>query len=40
VSETLGGVPGESVFSTAELYRRDGVFGFTSALNGTFLYRR
>ncbi len=40
VAETLDGVPGESVFSTSELYQRDGAFGFTNALTGKFLYRR
>jgi hypothetical protein len=40
VSETVDSVPGESVFSTSEIYQRDGAFGFTNALNGTFLYRR
>ena len=40
VSEALDGVPGESVFSTSEIYERDGVFGFANPLNGKFLYRR
>ena len=40
VSETLDGTPGESVFSTSEIYQREGAFGFGSALHGTFLYRR
>ena len=40
VSEALDGVPGESVFSTSEIYERDGAFGFANPLNGKFLYRR
>jgi ectoine hydroxylase-related dioxygenase (phytanoyl-CoA dioxygenase family) len=40
VSEVLDGVAGESVFSTAEIYERDGAFGFTNPLNGKLIYRR
>lgn len=40
VLETLDGVPGESVFSTSEVYERDGAFGFTNPLHGKLLYRR
>jgi len=40
VAETVGGVAGESVFSTAEILRRDGAYGFANPLGGRFLHRR
>jgi ectoine hydroxylase-related dioxygenase (phytanoyl-CoA dioxygenase family) len=40
VSEAVDGVAGESVFSTSEIYERDGAFGFANPLNGKLLYRR
>jgi len=40
VSETLDGVAGESVFSTAEIYRRNGACGFANPLDGKLMYRR
>jgi ectoine hydroxylase-related dioxygenase (phytanoyl-CoA dioxygenase family) len=40
VSEAVDGVAGESVFSTSEIYERDGAFGFANPLDGRLLYRR
>jgi phytanoyl-CoA hydroxylase len=40
VSETVDGVAGESVFSTAEIHRRDGARGFANPLDGKLMYRR
>jgi ectoine hydroxylase-related dioxygenase (phytanoyl-CoA dioxygenase family) len=40
VRETVDGVAGESVFSTAKILRRKGAFGFANPLQGTLLYRR
>jgi hypothetical protein len=40
VREIVDGVDGESVFSTADVYERDGAFGFTNPLHGKLIYRR
>jgi phytanoyl-CoA hydroxylase len=40
VSEEVDGVPGESVFETAEIVERNGAYAFMNPLEGTFLYRR
>jgi phytanoyl-CoA dioxygenase PhyH len=40
VSEALDGVAGESVFSTSEIYERNGCFGFANPLDGKLIYRR
>jgi ectoine hydroxylase-related dioxygenase (phytanoyl-CoA dioxygenase family) len=40
VREVVDGVDGDSVFSTAELYEREGAFGFTNPLHSKLMYRR
>jgi phytanoyl-CoA hydroxylase len=40
VRETVDGVSGETVFSTAEVIERDGAYGFANPLAGQFLHRR
>jgi phytanoyl-CoA hydroxylase len=40
VRETVDGVAGDSVFTTSEIYQRDGAFGFGNPLHGKLLYRR